>query len=210
MAINPILIGGALGAASGLLGGSKQAGTTTTTQDIPAWLKPYVMGNLDMAGGFRDDLAGAGTPLLGASQDELLKILSGASLTPESNPALKGYGDALAGQVGAAVDSRFSSAGRYGSGAHQGALATGIGNVLSGLYSGAYGDERGRMTTAAMGAPGVVQGGVQAEFQPFASYASLFPNVRTTEEPYYENQLGNILSGALAGGGLGYMYGQQK
>jgi hypothetical protein len=208
MALNPVLIGGALGAASSLLGGSKQAGTTTTTQDIPAWLKPYVMGNLDMAGGFRDDLAGAGTPLLGASQDELLKILSGAYLTPESNPALKGYGDAVADTIGSRVDSRFSAAGRYGSGAHADTLAKSIGEAILPLYSGAYENERSRMYGGSVAAPGVVQGGVQAEFQPFTSYASLFPNVRSTEEPYFRNKTGELLSGALAGAGLGRMYGK--
>jgi hypothetical protein len=207
MALNPMMIGAGIGALGGLFGGSKKAGDITTTQDIPAWLKPYVTSNLGMAQGVRDETAGQGGPLLDASQQELMKILSGAYLTPGSNPFLKQYGDQMADTIGSRVDSRFNLAGRTGSFAHADELTKSIGNAILPLYSGAYGDERGRQYGAAMGAPGVVGGGVQAEFQPFASFNSLIPGLRTSSEPYFENKLGGILSGASAGAGLGRIFG---
>jgi hypothetical protein len=205
--MNPMMIGAGLGALGGLFGGSKKAGDITTTQDIPAWLKPYVTSNLGMAQGVRDETAGQGGPLLDASQQELMKILSGAYLTPGSNPALKGYGEAIANTVGSRVDSRFNLANRTGSFAHGDELSKSIANAILPLYSGAYDAERGRQYGSAMGAPGVVGGGVQAEFQPFASFNSLIPGLRTSSEPYFENKLGGILSGASAGAGLGRIFG---
>jgi hypothetical protein len=203
----PMAIGAGLGAFSSMFGGSKKAGDITTTQDIPAWLKPYVTSNLNMAQGVRDETAGQGGPLLDASQNELMKILSGAYLTPGSNPYLKQYGDQIADTIGSRVDSRFNLAGRTGSFAHGDELSKSIGNAILPLYSGAYDAERGRQYGSAIGAPGVVGGGVQAEFQPFASFSSLIPGLRTESQPYYENKLGGILSGASAGAGLGRMFG---
>jgi hypothetical protein len=206
--MNPMLIGAGIGALGGLFGGSKKAGDITTTQDIPAWLKPYVTSNLGMAQGVRDETVGEGVPLLDASQNEMMKILSGSYLTPGSNPYLKQYGDQIADTIGSRVDSRFNLAGRTGSFAHADELTKSIGNAILPLYSGAYDQERGRMYGSAMGAPGVVQGGVQAEFQPFASFNSLIPGLRTSSEPYFENKLGGILSGAATGAGIGRMFGK--
>lgn len=204
--MNPIAIGAGLGALGGLLGGSKQAGTIKTTQDIPDWLKPYVTGNLNMATGTRDATVGAGTPVLDASQNQLLSTMGGSYLTPGSNPYLKQYGDEIADTIGARVDSRFNLAGRTGSFLHGDELSKSIANAILPLYSGAYESERGRQYGSSIAAPGVVQGGVQAEFQPFLSYASLFPNLRTSEEPYFRNRFGEMASGALAGAGIGNIY----
>jgi hypothetical protein len=187
--------------------GSKQAGSTTVTNDLPEWLKKYAVGNLDMAGPLRDRLAGSGTDLLDASSNELLKTISGGYLSPASNPFLADYGRILTENIGSAVDSRFSGAGRYGSGAHQGVLGKGIGDALTQLYGGAYGAERGRMYGGALAAPGFMQGGVQAQFQPFVSFASLFPNASTQTQPYFQNPGANMLSGALLGAGLGNIFG---
>ena len=207
MALNPMVIGAGLGAATSLLGGSKQAGVTRTVQDLPDWLKPRVTRNLDLAEGYRDRLAGTGTPLLDSSRDEMLRILGGAYLRPESNPALKQYGDAIADTIGSRVDSRFALANRTGSFAHADALSRSIGESILPLYSGAYENERGRMYGSSVAAPGVVGEGVRAEFQPFVSYSSLFPNLTVTEQPFYRNRLGEAASGALTGAGIARMFG---
>lgn len=202
------IAGAAAGALLGGLGGSNEH-TRTTTTDLPDWLKSYIRGNVDAATPLRDSLASRPNPLIGASEDELFRVLTGAYLTPDSNPFLNDYAGAVADRVGASIDSRFSAAGRYGSGAHQETLARGIGESILPLYSGAYDSERARMHSAAMGAPGVVQGSVQAQFQPFTSYADLLPKLSggVSNEPFYTNKAGSMLSGALAGASLGRMFG---
>lgn len=79
------------GAALGGLSGASQAGTTTTVQDLPDWLKPYVTGNLDAAKAYM-----AANPqdnsLLDPARAELNKTIAGDYLN--SNPANAFYSGA--------------------------------------------------------------------------------------------------------------------
>lgn len=95
-----------------------------------------------------EDRAAAGSPILDAGAEQLMGTLRGDYLTPDSNPFLRQYGDALAGHVQDRVNAEFSKAGRYGSGRHAGTTAREVGGILSGLYGGAYENERSRMAGA--------------------------------------------------------------
>lgn len=201
--------GAAIGAiAAGLGGGSKPAGTTSTVQDIPDWLKPYVVGNLDaarayMAANPQDNslvaparaqlsstIAGdylnsnPANPFYTGAMDytnpaiaNLAKGAAGGGVNPGSayydkaanytnasmgylTPFASGeyvnknpYIDALYAKardaVGTGIDSRFSKAGRYGSGAHQGVLGTTFGNLATDIYGQNYANERANQLSAA-------------------------------------------------------------
>lgn len=196
--------------AGGLLGGlgsnSKPSGTTTTVQDIPDWLKPFVMGNMNAATGVRDSLT-SGTNVVNAAVPGYLKTINGDYLSPGSNPYLDATYNHAAGLVGAGVDSRFESAGRYGSGAHQGVLQEGMNNLATSIYGGNYQTERARQDAATTGAPQFATNQATAGYAPYTGYASLFPNVRSTTAPYFNNTGAGILGGALAGGSISRMFG---
>lgn len=209
-------LGNAIGAVTGgILGGSDAssgpAGTTTKTnvQDVPDWLKPYFTSNLTGGSALRDSLTSGVNPLYGMSDAELAKTISGDYLDPESNPYLSKTGDIIAGKIGRTVDSRFESAGRYGSGAHQDVLATDVGNALNALYGANYASERGRQLATATGVPGYLSGEVAAKFAPYLNFQRLIPGLTSTTstEPYFTNKGAGILGGALAGSQLGGMFG---
>lgn len=197
------LAGAAIG---GLAGGSRPAGTTTTVQDVPDWLKPYVMQNLNSAGGARDALL-AGPNVTSAATPEYMKTMNGDYLNPASNPWLDATYQHAANLMGANVDSRFEASGRYGSGAHQGVLQEGLNNLGTSIYGGNYQAERARQNAAVTGAPEFSTNSATAAYAPYKGYASLFPNVSSTTAPYFNNPGAGILGGALAGGAVSRMWG---
>lgn len=206
---NSGLLGTALG---GLLGAtsasSKPAGSTTTTTDIPDWLKPYVTSNLLGAAGAQSGLTGTNQQIMGGAIPEYLKTVSGAYLDPSTNPWLDATYKHAADLVGSGVDSRFESAGRYGSGAHQGVLGETLGNLATNIYGGNYQTERGRQASAVMGAPNFSGGVTSSTYAPYTGFADLLPTgLRSTSTPYFSNQAGGILSGALAGSQLSKLFG---
>jgi hypothetical protein len=180
------------------------------TKDLPQWLKDFYQSNLSGASSLRDSLTGSVNPLYGASDDELAKTVSGAYLSPDSNPYLSKTADIISGKIGRAVDSRFESTGRYGSGAHQDVLGTDIGNALTQLYGTNYASERGRQLSTAAGMPAYLSGETTAKFSPFTNFGRLIPNLKNsaTTEPYFRNKGAGILGGALAGSQLGGMFGK--
>lgn len=208
LGMNPQLLGAGAGALiGGLGGGSKPAGTTTSTQDVPPWLMPYVTGNLNAATGARDSLI-ASPDTTTAAIPEYMKTIRGDYLNPASNPYLDATYKHAAGLVGAGVDSKFEASGRYGSGAHQGVLQEGFDNLATSIYGGNYQAERARQVAAVTGAPAFDTGTATAAFAPYSQYASLFPGKSTsTTTPYFTNTAGGILGGALAGSQLMRMYG---
>lgn len=113
--------------------------------------------------------ARGGNPLMGQAQGEVGRILSGDYLDPNNNPGFQGalsaavrpITDAFRNEVMPGIDSSFSAAGRYGSGAQTQAysdanqdLARGIGDVSSNMAFNNYGMERGNMMNALGMAPG--------------------------------------------------------
>lgn len=114
--------------------------------------------------------AASGNPVMGQAGGEVGKILSGAYLDPNTNPGFQGalsaavrpITDAFSGEIMPGIDSSFSAAGRYGSGAQREAyndantaLARSIGDVSSNMAFNNYGAERGNMMTALGLAPGL-------------------------------------------------------
>lgn len=92
--------------------------------------------------------AQAGSPLSNLSQGYLSDVLSGKYLGQDA----PGFGSIL-DRTRNAVDAAYSLGGRYGSGAHDAAVAQGLGSVLNDAYQA----ERGRMDAAAQLAPQLAQ-----------------------------------------------------
>lgn len=156
-------------------GGDGGGGTSTTTQEIPVELKPLATAYTSKAMGLSDqpfqayggqryeDLnpaqnvglgmtmnrALSGSQTVSNAEGQLNDMISGGS----TNPYLDAMYDRAAGKVAGSVNSNFSNAGRYGSGAHTGALTEGLGNMATDLYGGAYEADRGRQMQAIGMAP---------------------------------------------------------
>ena len=90
-----------------------------------------------------------GSPLIGASQDQLTSTMRGDYLDPTTNPVWGSVSENVRNQV----NSQFGSAGRTGSGAHQGAIAKGLGDAAVGLYE----PERNRQMQGMFFAPQLAQ-----------------------------------------------------
>lgn len=210
-------LGSGIGAGiGGLLGGadanSGPAGYTTSTKNTAASpeVANYITSILNGGYNLYSDVLNRGTnPLLGLSNDEMAKTISGYYLDPTSNPFLAAMASAIADKTGRGIDSRFSSAGRYGSGAFANTVADAISQNLSSLYGTNYANERSRQYGAAAGAPAFVSSSVGAEFAPYINFRNLIPNLfnTTSVDPYFRNKGAGILGGALAGSQLGKMFG---
>lgn len=203
---NPAVLGGLGGALLGGLGGSKQSGTTTTTTDIPEWLKPFAMNLMNQAQpAFNQSVAGGPNPVLGASQDQMMKTIGGEYLDPRSNPFLQETYEQGAKQIRGALSPSFGHMQAFGgnSGFNQ-TLGRSLGEFATDLYGGNYGQERDRQFNATMGGPGFATGQAGGTFAPFSQYADLLKGWGSQQQqPFYENKTANILGGALAGVGLG-------
>lgn len=115
--------------ASGAIG--NLGGPNTATMALPAALRSMFGANqgLGAATGYTND------------------VLSGKYLN--SNPALQSVIDATKSGVSDSVNSQFSLAGRYGSGAHTGELAKSLANAEGGLRYSDYNNRLGQMDQAA-------------------------------------------------------------
>lgn len=144
-------------------------GTSTTTQSIPDELKPlataYTNKAMDLGdqsynpyGGQRyadlnpTQMAGVGATVDRAQNGSPVMDTANSALTgmmgDNTNPYLdQMYGQA-ADQVSSRVNSTFSGAGRYGSGAHAQALTEGLGDMATQMYGGAYNTNQGNKLQA--------------------------------------------------------------
>jgi hypothetical protein len=194
MAFDPISAGIAL--FGGLLGNksSKNSGTQVTKSELPDYLQPYgpeyaqrvqdtanlpypdyqynrvapfsedTLAGMDMA----RNAANYNQPLFDQAQGELSKTMSGAYLSPDSNPYLRGTYDAAAGRMadayktGTAAQTNAAAGfgGAFGGSAQselQGQQNRAFGDSLGQLGLGLYGQnfqaERGRQLGAAQFAP---------------------------------------------------------
>lgn len=135
-----------------------------------------------MSGFSRDSLnamanrAAAGSPLTGMAQDQTMRTMRGDYLDPASNPFLQGaistatrpVTEAFRDVVMPGIDSTFSAAGRFGSGAQLGAysdaqqdMARGVGDIATNMAFNNYGMERGNQMQAMGMAPGLAMGDYQ-------------------------------------------------
>jgi hypothetical protein len=193
-------LGAAAGGLLGGLGGSKQGGTTTTVSDIPEWLKPYATNLMGQGQSFFNQAAPGASPLMGASQDEMLKTIQGQYLNPDSNPYLQRTFEQGAGQIRAAMSPSFGHMQAFGSAPNQ-AIGRSIADFGSNLYGNNFQQERNRQFGATMG-------GQEQAFQPFSQFKSLMGGFGGTQsQPYFENKGANMFGGALAGASLGRMFG---
>jgi hypothetical protein len=194
MAFDPISAGIAL--FGGILGNktSKNSGTQVSKQELPDFLQPYApeyaqrvqdVANLPyneygynrIAPFTEDTLAGMdmarnaanyANPLFDQAQGELSKTMSGAYLSPDSNPYLKGTYDAAAGRMadayktGTAAQTNAAAGfgGAFGGSAQQElqgvqnrAFGDSLGQLGLGLYGQNFQAERGRQLGAVQAAP---------------------------------------------------------
>ena len=154
--------------------------TTTTSTDPSDFIKPYLTPAMDDAQSLyqsttpnffpnatyvnfspetdtalqlASNRAIQGNPLLQSSQSEINKILSGDYLSPTSNPYLQSNFNQMAGDVASNVNSYFTKAGRFGSGANQEILTEKLGELANKGYGDNYATERANMVNATALAP---------------------------------------------------------
>ncbi len=158
--------------------GGGGGGKSTTTQEIPKELKPLATAYADKAMDLGDqsynpyegqryaDLnavqntglgmtiqrAMDGSQTMNNAEGNLNQMMSGGQ-----NPYLDAMYDQAAGKVAGSVNSNFAQSGRYGSGAHTGALTEGLGNMATNLYGGAYDADQARRMQAIGMAPEFAQ-----------------------------------------------------
>jgi len=118
----------------------------------------------------------------GGGQSELSKTAAGNYLG--ANSYLDKVVDKSVGRAGAAIDARFSNAGRYGSGQHLRSLADDTGALAASIYAPAYEAERGRMVSGAANLAGTqlsgaqgLQSGYDTERRNQLTSAALTPNM---------------------------------
>lgn len=95
----------------------------------------------------------SGSPLNAAAGGYLQNVLGGQYLNA-ANPNDSALWDSIQNKVLPGVNSQFSMAGRYGSGAHAGALSEGLTNAYAPYAFNQYNQERGLQQQAASMAPG--------------------------------------------------------
>jgi hypothetical protein len=101
----------------------------------------------EMVNPVTQQLQGAAGQNTTAGVDTLQQTASGGMLG--SNPHLDAMFNRAAGKVADTTNAQFSLGGRYGSGAHTGALADSLGGLASNIYGQNYESERGRQLGAA-------------------------------------------------------------
>jgi hypothetical protein len=97
--------------------------------------------------------ATAGNPLLNQAQTQASGILSGDYLDPTTNPYSQALYNQMADDVTSKINSQFSKAGRFGSGANQEILADSLGDLANTVYSDQYNRERDIMANTMNTAP---------------------------------------------------------
>ena len=146
-------------------------------------------------------------------------VLSGQYMN--NNPYLSSTFDNAAGHVRNALDSQFAAAGRYGSGAHEAAMADQYNNLANDIYGGAYNNERGFMAQAAGLLPSLYGqqvsnlqglaslGDTQNQFNDQAANWDVYDPYKRLQmmssgqgmmpQPMYQNTGAGMLGGALGG-----------
>jgi hypothetical protein len=151
----------------------------------------------------------AGNPLLNQAQTQASDILSGKYLSPTTNPYTQALYDKMAGDVTSQVESQFSKAGRFGSGANQEILARSLGELATDVYGDQYNRERELMANTMATAPALgamdyddiaklQQVGLEKESLEEAIGANV-PSNQLETTPYFRNTLGGLLQGAGMG-----------
>jgi len=216
--------------------GGKSGGSTTQTNEPPAYLQPhladvagqaqsqYYGANPTFFGGqtyapfsseqeqalqMQRDRAQAGSPLMTNAQSMMNQTISGEGYTqPWFDAQFKGAMNRISPQV----DSPFSMAGRSGSGLHEAAKTEALANA----YGQFAGQERGRQMQAGMFAPAFAQNdyfdigqlqNVGAQRQAMQQMGIDEQMARHQFEQNLPNQKLQQYSNILQGSGMGQGYG---
>jgi hypothetical protein len=205
---SPVALGMGAGALLGGLGGSEQAGTVTTEEGLPDWLKAYAKPALDK---YSTDLQNYQIDPYGvmpSAMKEFQNTISGMYLDPSTNKYLEDYFKLGAERIKGSLSPSFGHMQAFGQ--HSGyneSLSRGLGDFATGLYGGNYAKERDRQTQLTAAAPAFLGQSSQAAFQPYSQYLGTVGSLgKKKDEPYFNNPFGNILGGALTGGVLGGMF----
>ena len=146
-------------------------------------------------------------PTLGQSQDYYGDVLSGDYLDPSNYPGLSSVLDRMRGDISDEVNSQFSMAGRYGSGAHTGVLTDRLADAEGNILYGNYNAERARQDAAAGAVPQAQNQGLAALLQSAGVSAEL-PFAGTNA---LAGQLSSLFSGGTqtskSSGGIGGLLG---
>lgn len=159
-----------------------------------------------------------GSPLVDQAKDYTSRVLSGQYLN--GNPYLDNVTNSVATSARGAVNSNYAAAGRYGSGAHDGAVARQVGDVVGQIRFNDYNNQLGRIDQAAQFAPTLAQtdyidanaalDAANARRYDQFQRAGLFKNVisgnyggtQTNSQKYKKPGLGQqLIGGALSLGG---------
>lgn len=251
-----ILGAAGIGAAAGLLGGNRRAGTVNTagTASTDPWwaVQPYLQDAFARGEGLLGQPAiGAQSPytsaaalqqaqlaqdpnsLIGQSQGELGRTISGGYLTPGGNPYLDAAAQQAINRATQSVSSRFSGD-NFGSSPNQEWMTRAATEAASPFYFGAYQQERQNQLNALQQAPGLqfanipqlyqagqteearAQAEVDAPWAQLARYRGLLtgvPGGTTTsqqQQPYFTNPYASALGGGLLGMQLYNAWPQQQ
>ena len=156
-------------------GGGGNNGTSVTKQEIPTELKPlataYTNKAIDLGNQSYQPYTGQRYADLNNTQNAGIGMIQNRALTGSatnanaenalngviSNGATNPYLDAMYGkaatQVANSVNSNFSGAGRYGSGAQADTLGRNLGDLATGIYGGAYAQDQNNKLQAIQMAP---------------------------------------------------------
>ena len=143
--------------------------------------------------GAADQLSGIASGNIGYRASPLMQdFMGGKFLDPETNPWLKGAYEDAAGQVRGQVNSQFSGAGRYGSGANQEILGRNLGQLANTMYGGAYQQGMNQMLSA-----GLLDSQLGAQnIKNQMTAASLYPSVARSflQDPLMQAQVQERIS----------------
>lgn len=131
-------------------------------------------------------------PLTQQAQGYYGDVIGGKYLDPSSNPGLQGVLDRTSRDVTNQVNSQFSMAGRYGSGAQNDVLSRNLADAENQVLYQNYANERGLQQQAAA-APGEMQASGLAQLLQAAGTGAELPYTGT-------NALANQLSALFSGG----------
>lgn len=121
-----------------------------------------------------------------------------------SNPYLDATFNNAADKVQSRVNSQFSGAGRFGSGAHQGVMQEGLGDLATQIYGGNYAQERGNQLQAQMGLGSLFGQGQDQQLQAAGMAPGLFEASFAPDQALgkvggaFEQQYGNVLKDLMA------------
>lgn len=207
LGVSPMsLLGAAGGALLGSKNGQKQAGTTTTTTDVPEWLKPYYLDLLSKGA------AQTNQPPADYSQsDAVLKNAMGMTnpYLNQQNPYFENTLNLALNDTQGRVNNQFRNS-AFGGSANQELLSRNLGDQSNsmrfGQYKNAqdlYGQEMNRATNVAGSMPQYQAQKVTANAQPLLNQKSLLSmGGSQTSTPYYTNPTGSALYGGLLGSQL--------